>query len=51
VKTAEVAGVGELILTSHDPDHDDAAIDKIEADARAVFTNTTAVYEGMRIPL
>jgi phosphoribosyl 1,2-cyclic phosphodiesterase len=50
-KIAEAAGVAELILTSHDPDHDDDAIDAIQAQARAEFANTTAVFEGMRIPL
>jgi len=51
VGTAREAGVDELILTSHDPDHDDDAIDAIQSEARAAFPNTTAVYEGMRIPL
>jgi phosphoribosyl 1,2-cyclic phosphodiesterase len=50
-KMAHAAGVSELILTSHDPDHDDDAIDAIQAEARKVFANTDAVYEGMRIPL
>jgi len=51
VKAAQAAGVGELLLTSHDPDHDDDAIDVIEANARTQFPHTTAVFEGMRIPL
>ena len=50
-KAAEAAGIGELLLTSHDPDHTDDVIDRIEADARAVFPNTRAVREGMGIPL
>jgi phosphoribosyl 1,2-cyclic phosphodiesterase len=50
-KTAHAARVDELLLTSHDPDHDDNMIDAIQAAARAVFTNTSAVFEGMRIAL
>ncbi|MGI9611241.1 MAG: MBL fold metallo-hydrolase [Acidimicrobiia bacterium] len=50
-KTALAAGVDQLVLTSHDPDHDDDTIDAIEADARSVFANTVAVQEGMRLPL
>ena len=50
-KTAHAAGVGQLLLTSHDPDHTDQDIDLIESEARTVFSNTIAVREGMSIPL
>lgn len=44
---ATAAGVGRLLLTSHDPTRTDAEIDHIEAQAREHFANTEAVAEGM----
>jgi ribonuclease BN (tRNA processing enzyme) len=43
---AEAAGVGTLILTSHDPSRDDDAIDALLEDARSVFPRTEAAREG-----
>ena len=51
VTTAQAAGVRRLILTSHDPDHDDATIDAGVGAARAVFPLTGAAYEGMELEL
>lgn len=51
VRAAERAGVGELVLTSHDPDHTDEDIDGIVAAAAEHFSNVTAGTEGMKIHL
>ena len=51
VEAAARAGVGELILTSHDPDHTDADIDGIVAAAAEQFPTVSAGTEGMKIPL
>ena len=51
VAAAESAGVETLILTSHDPSHTDADVDRILAEARAVFPETHAAFEGMQITL
>ncbi len=51
VATAQAAGVRRLILTSHDPDHDDATIDAGVSAARASFPLTGAAYEGMELEL
>lgn len=51
VAAATAAGVGSLVLTSHDPSHTDADVDEILAKARAVFPETHAAFEGMQIPL
>jgi phosphoribosyl 1,2-cyclic phosphodiesterase len=51
VEIARQAGVGELILFHHDPDSDDEAIRRIEAEARARFPNSRAAFEGMEIVL
>ena len=51
VATALAAGVKRLVLTSHDPDHDDATIDTIVGSARAAFPLTGAAFEGMQLEL
>lgn len=51
VRAAQDAGVKRLILTSHDPDRSDEAIDSVRADARTLFPFTDAAHEGMRIGL
>jgi ribonuclease BN (tRNA processing enzyme) len=43
------AGVGRLVLVSHEPGRDDGEIDEIVAAARADFPPTEAAYEGMQI--
>ncbi len=50
-KTASLAGVSELILTSHDPRRTDSAIDEMVAAACKAFPNTDAACPGMEIPL
>ncbi|WKZ83669.1 MAG: MBL fold metallo-hydrolase [Acidimicrobiia bacterium] len=50
-EAALAAGVGRLVLTSHDPDRDDDQIDALRAAARSRFPLTDAAHEGMQIPL
>ncbi len=45
-EAAQLAGVGELVLMSHDPERSDDGVDAILADARRVFPNAQAAYEG-----
>jgi phosphoribosyl 1,2-cyclic phosphodiesterase len=51
VKVADAARVKQLVLFHHDPDHDDAAIDSIEAAAQQVFPKAIAAKEGMTIEI
>jgi ribonuclease BN (tRNA processing enzyme) len=48
---AKEAGVKQLVLYHHDPNHDDAAVAKKEEAAKHLFTNTIAAYEGLTIPI
>ncbi|MBI3944534.1 MAG: MBL fold metallo-hydrolase [Armatimonadetes bacterium] len=48
---AAAAGVGRLVLFHHDPRHDDGVVAVMEADARRLFANSAAAYEGMSIDL
>ncbi|MGA9594557.1 MAG: MBL fold metallo-hydrolase [Acidimicrobiia bacterium] len=50
-RVAREAGVGELILISHDPARTDDGIDSFVARAREAFTNTRAAFEGMQLEL
>ncbi len=45
------SGAKELILYHHDPDHTDAIVDKVVADARSYYSNVRAASEGMEIVL
>lgn len=49
VTIARDAGVSRLILTSHDPDHDDDTIHAIREAARGGFPVTDAAHEGMKV--
>lgn len=51
VELAKDAGVGRLLLTSHDPSRTDEGIDQIVLAARERFPNTDAVAEGMQIEI
>jgi ribonuclease BN (tRNA processing enzyme) len=44
---AQRAGVGQLVLTHHDPDHNDAFLDAVLACARQEFASTLAAAEGL----
>jgi phosphoribosyl 1,2-cyclic phosphodiesterase len=48
---ARAAGVGKLVLFHHDPGHDDWTVARIEAAARAEFSDVEAAREGTRIDL
>ena len=48
---AQKAGARKLFLFHHDPGHDDAFIERIVEQARAVFPNTHAAREGAVIEL
>jgi phosphoribosyl 1,2-cyclic phosphodiesterase len=50
-EVASAAEVGKLVLFHHDPAYDDSMIDGIEQEARALFENTLAAYEGLEIIL
>ncbi|MBZ5719775.1 MAG: MBL fold metallo-hydrolase [Acidobacteriia bacterium] len=45
------SGAKELILFHHDPDHDDACIDRIVQQARSYYPRVRAAAEGMEIEL
>jgi phosphoribosyl 1,2-cyclic phosphodiesterase len=51
VRFANEAGVGKLCLFHHDPDHDDAFIDAMEAAADEMRPGTMAAREGLIIEL
>ncbi len=48
---ASKAGARRLALFHHDPTHDDAQIRKIEQQARRVFKETFAAFEGQEVAL
>jgi phosphoribosyl 1,2-cyclic phosphodiesterase len=45
------SGAKELVLFHHDPDHDDACIDKVVKEARNHYAKLRAAEEGMEITL
>jgi ribonuclease BN (tRNA processing enzyme) len=48
---AQKASAKQLALFHHDPLHDDAQIDEMEAQAQALFESTIAAYEGLTLRL
>jgi ribonuclease BN (tRNA processing enzyme) len=48
---AREAGVKQLVLYHHDPNHDDAMVAKKEEKAKTLFLNTICAYEGLTIPI
>lgn len=48
---AREADVGQLFLFSHDPDHSDAELEAMEAEAQAVFPATQLAREGVTVTL
>lgn len=48
---ARSAGVGQYVLFHHDPSRNDAKVAEIEARAQALFPESVAAREGMRIAL
>jgi len=51
VNVAMESGAKELLLFHHDPDHDDACIDKVVREARNYYPCVRAAAEGMQIEL
>jgi ribonuclease BN (tRNA processing enzyme) len=51
VNIAMESGAKELILFHHDPDHDDACIDKTVQEARNYYPRVRAAAEGMQIEI
>ncbi len=51
VSVAQAAGVGRLALFHHDPTHEDALLEELERQARAVFPGAVMACEGLRIEL
>jgi len=51
IEVAERAGVKQLVMTHHDPDHDDEFLNKIEKQCQARFKNCSLAREGMRIDI
>ena len=51
IRLAEAAGVRQLVLFHHDPGHDDAEVERIEAAARARFAGAIAAREGLELVL
>ena len=49
IQVAELAQVGRLILTHHDPDHDDACLRKIERACQKRFPNCLLAREQMTV--
>jgi ribonuclease BN (tRNA processing enzyme) len=50
-RAAQAAGVRELVLTSHNPDRSDMAVDEMVERSRELFRNTEAARPGLEIPL
>ena len=48
-QVAKEAGVKQLVLYHHDPNHDDAMIAKKEENAKKLFPNTVVAYEGLTL--
>lgn len=51
VEVAERAGVGRLVLISHDPERTDDGVDQLVSNARERFPNTDAAFAGMQLEL
>ena len=49
VEVATRANVKKLIVTHHDPDHDDDFLDQMEKECQAVFPNSVFAKEGMEV--
>jgi phosphoribosyl 1,2-cyclic phosphodiesterase len=50
-EVARQAGARRLVLFHHEPRYDDAAIERLECEARAIFADSVAAYEGLEIAL
>jgi ribonuclease BN (tRNA processing enzyme) len=46
-----MAGVKRLALFHHDPDHDDVVMERIEGEARAMWSGTLTARDNMVVNL
>ena len=51
IEVAEKAGVKKLIITHHDPEHNDAFLSKIEKEYQKRFPNCIFAREGMEVTI
>ena len=51
IEVAERAGVKKLVITHHDPEHNDAFLAKIERECQKRYLNCVLAREGMEIIL
>ncbi len=51
VEVAERAGVGRLVVTHHDPDHDDAFLHEVERQVRDRLPTAALARDGMELEL
>jgi phosphoribosyl 1,2-cyclic phosphodiesterase len=51
IKLADAANIGKLCLFHHDPDHDDAFMDKIKSEAEATRPGTIVASEGLLVDI
>ena len=51
VRLCKAAHIRKLVLFHHNPDHDDAMVRSIEADAQKAFPDTVSAYEGLSIQI
>ena len=51
VRLANAAQVKTLVLFHHDPDHDDAFMDRVAADAAIARPGTVVAHEGLVLRL
>ncbi len=49
VEVAQKAHVKRLIITHHDPDHNDKFLDRLESQCRQLFPNSDFAKEGMEV--
>jgi len=49
VEVAKRANVKKLIITHHDPDHDDDMLDSMESECQKEFPNSVFAKEGMEV--
>ena len=51
MRLCQMAGARQLATFHHDPDHEDSAMDRIEADAQAAWSTIVVTRECMTIRL
>jgi len=51
IAVATQANVQKLVLTHHDPDHDDTFLDKIEEDCQEMFANCILARDNMELKI